>query len=349
MSRAKKSQPKNPSTPRRKTRVTIHDVAAAADVSIYTVSRVMNNLPGVNPETREKVLEVCRRMKMRPRPVARRKHFALVIPDAGSYKPGGYVTSMVFNLLNQLSLRGLGLSLFSDSQVPELSRQLHDGVFAMTWSEDSIDALASMESTPVVVINRFSLAPRFHVVGWDHEAEGRAVADYFINRGHSRLAFVAPPPATRNSTLSRLKGYQARCTESGISPDPGLVEILESPSQLVGALGRLVDRKADAIYFPGQEKLGIEALHILQRILKVRVPQDISVIGGENQGWSYLFDPPLTTVDAPLEKLAARCVDHMLGLLEHRSSETAELFIDTPIIERRSVADRRNSQASVVS
>ncbi len=323
-------------------RVTIHDVAAEAKVSIYTVSRVMNNLPGVNPETREKVLEVCRRTKIRPRPLARRKHFALVIPNAGKYMPGGYVTTMVFELLNQISIRGLGLSLFSDSQVSKLSRQLYDGIFAMTWDEESVEALAAMESTPVVVINRFSLAPRFHVVGWDHEAEGRAVAEYFLQRGHTRLAFVALPPATRQSTASRLLGYQKRCRKAGVAADPDCVEILESSAQLVGALGRLIEKRVDAIYFPGQERLGIEALYILQKLLKVRVPEDISIIGGENQGWSYLFDPPLTTVDAPCEQLASRCVDHMLELLDNHAPKQAEILIGTPIIERKSVRDRRD-------
>lgn len=321
-------------------KVTIHDVAREADVSIYTVSRTLNNVPGVNPETREKVLEICRRLGMRPRPVARRNHFALVIPDSRAYEPGSYVPMLSFQMLTEVSSRGMGLTLFTESQVRTLSRLLFDGIFLMSADKDTADALTAIEGTPVVVINRFSLADRFHVVGWDHKSEGATVADYLIARGHKRLAFIAEPPASRHSTQSRLAGYRERIQAAGLVHTPGLVELLESREQLVGALGRIVEQRADAIYIPGQGKLGPEALNIVQRILKLRVPDDISIVSGEHPGWSSLFDPPLTTVDAPFEQLARTSVNHMLSLMEHKPTQNTELLLETPVIERKSVRER---------
>ena len=330
-----------PSRTRRSSKkVTIHDVAREADVSIYTVSRTLNNVPGVNPETREKVLEICRRLGMRPRPVARRNHFALVIPDARNYEPGSYIPMLSFQMLTEVSSRGMGLTLFTESQVKTLSRLLFDGIFLTSADPDTAATLSEIEGTPVVVINRFSLADRFHVVGWDHKSEGGTVADYLISRGHKRLAFVAEPPGSRHSTQSRLAGYRERCQAAGLQLLPSLVELLETREQLVGALGRILEQKADAIYIPGQGKLGPEAVNIIQRILKVHVPEDISIVSGEHPGWSSLFDPPLTTVDAPFEKLARTSVDHMLSLIEKRPTATTELLLETPIIERKSVRER---------
>lgn len=322
-------------------KVTIHDVAREADVSIYTVSRTLNNVPGVNPETREKVLEICRRMGMRPRPVAKRLHFALVIPDSVNYDPGSYIPMLSFQMLTELSNRGMGLTLFTEGKVKDLSRLLFDGVFSMAWANQSLQTLAEIDGTPIVVINRFSFADRFHVVGWDHKAEGSTVADFLLQRGHKRLAFVAEPPAQRHSTQSRLAGYRERCLASGIGFDNHLVELLESRDQLAGALSRLVNRGADAIYAPGQGKLGPESLQILQSILRVKVPEQISIVGGEHPGWTSLFDPPMTTVDAPLEQLARRSVDHMLDLIAQRPTEPTEILLATPIIDRKSVMDRR--------
>lgn len=333
--------PKTPRSSKAKKKVTIHDVAREAEVSIYTVSRTLNNVPGVNPETREKVLEICRRLGVRPRPVSKRLHFALVIPEAGSYEPGSYIPMISFQMLTELSNRGMGLTLFTDNTVKNLSRLLFDGIFSVSGETSTAEILESVDSTPVVVINRFSLANRFHVVGWDHRAEGSTVADYLLSRGHKRLAFVAEPPASRHSTQSRLAGYRDRCAFEGVALDPHLVELLETRDQLVAALSRIVKRGADAIYLPAQGKLGPEALNIVQHILGVRVPEQLSIVGGEHAGWSSLFDPPLTTVDAPIGQLAQRSVDHMLDLIEKRPTEPTEVLLATPIIERKSVIDRR--------
>jgi DNA-binding LacI/PurR family transcriptional regulator len=329
------SSRKSPRTSKKK--ATIHDVAAAAGVSIYAVSRAMNNKTGVNPETRELVLRESRRLGFRPRRVVQRGHFAIIIPDRGRFLPGGYVSNVVFELLNEVSIRGLSLSLYNDSEFDVMSRQVFDGLFVLSWSQQTIDRLATISDTPIVVINRFSLADRYHVVGWDHEAEGRAVAKYLLARGHRSAAFVAPPPAIAHSTRSRLRGFRAEFAAAGFPLPEHLAEILDSSDQLASALARVRERGAAAIYFPGQDRLGIEALRILQRVLGLRVPDDISVVAGENPGWSALMDPPLTTVDAPLELLARHCVDHMIKLIEHRAPEPTEVLIATPIIERMTV------------
>jgi LacI family transcriptional regulator len=82
-------------------------------------------------------------------------------------------------------------------------------------------------------------------------------------------------------------------------------------------------------------------MQALQSILKVKVPEEVSIVGGEHAGWSPLFDPPMTTVDAPLEQLARRSVDHMLEMISHRPTKPSEVLLATPIIERKSVMDRR--------
>jgi hypothetical protein len=117
--------------------------------------------------------------------------------------------------------------------------------------------------------------------------------------------------------------------------------LLESRGQLALALSRIVASGADAIYAPAQGRLGPEVAQILQSSLKVRIPGDISLVCGEHPGWSSLFTPPLTTVDAPLELLARRSVDHLLALIEKRATAPTEILLDTPIIERKSVCDRR--------
>jgi DNA-binding LacI/PurR family transcriptional regulator len=329
------------SSPRQHPRATIHDIARQAGVSIYTVSRTLNNVPGVNPETRERVLDLCRQFNMRPRPGARCKHFALVIQKKDRTNATGYTAMLAFQLLAEVSARKMALSLFTEDDCETLQRMLFDGIFAVTWDEPTIAMLSGLKKTPIVVINRFSLASRFHVVGWDHETEGRTVAEYLLALGHKRLAFVAEPPAHWQSTQSRLASFRAACAAARRPLEASRVELLESREQLALALARIVASGADAIYAPGQGRLGPEVAQILQCSLNVRLPKDVSLVCGEHSGWSSLFTPPLTTVDAPLELLARRSVDHLLALIDKRPAAPMEILLDTPIIERKSVCDRR--------
>ncbi|MDR1009737.1 MAG: LacI family transcriptional regulator [Opitutaceae bacterium] len=339
----KKSPPKPKA--RARVRVTIHDVARQAGVSIYTVSRTLNNVPGVNPETRERVLDLCRQLNMRPRPVAKRKHFALVIQKKDRADPAGYTAMLAFQLLAEVSARQMALSLFTEDDCETLQRMLFDGILAVTWDDPTIEMLSTLKETPIVVLNRFSLTSRFHVVGWDHTAEGRTVAEYLLGLGHKRLAFVAEPPAHWQSTQNRLASYRAACDVARHPLKSNRIELLETRGQLALALSRIMASGADAIYAPAQGRLGPEVAQILQCSLKVRIPEDISLVCGEHSGWSSLFTPPLTTVDAPLELLARRSVDHLLALIDKRPAAPAEVLLDTPIIERKSVCDRRGRQS----
>lgn len=323
-------------------RPTIHDVAKMAGVTIYTVSRTLNNAVGVNPETRERVLEICRQLGMRPRVPTQRRHFALVVHNDDRNLSPSYTGMVAFELLADVSSRGMGLSLFTDDQVAEMSRQIFDGVFALTWSERSLAALGELATTPLVVINRFGFAPRFHVVGWDHHEEGRNVAEYLLRLGHQRLAMVTEPAVDAHSAKSRVAGFREQALKSGLSPHALSIELLESRSQLAAALDRVLAFKADALYVPGQGMLGPEAAEILQHVLKVRIPEQLSIIVGEHAGWSAVFCPPLTAVAAPLRQLAMRSVDHMLNLVEHHRTKPVEVLVETPIIERKSVLDRRD-------
>jgi LacI family transcriptional regulator len=341
MAKSSRARPKS-------TKVTIHDVAREAEVSIYAVSRALNDLAGVNPETRERILQVSRKLGFRSRQDVRPTQFALVIPDPKTFPQGGYVTNVSFHLMLACSAQGVGLSLFTDTQLDILSRRVFDGIFILTWDENSIEQLQKISDTPKLAINRFSLADRFHVVGWDHVSEGRTVAEYLLQRGHQRLGMIALR-AGFHSTQSRLKGFRDAHEDAGQPLLPEAVEIIENHSQLVNALSRMFDLDVDGLYIPGQDRLGIEALHQAQKVFRRKIPQEVSILTGENPDWSELFNPPLTTVGAPFELLTQHCLNHMMSLIENRPTVPSEVLIATPIIERKTVLDRRTAVAEARS
>lgn len=331
--------PRPTKTRARKKRVTVQEIARQADVSIGTVSRALNNAAGVDPETRERVLTLSRRLGVRPRRSGGLLHVAMIVTDRRDSMPGGYAPSILYELVHELAARDIAMTLIPESDVEKISRHIYDGVLSAAWNPRVWEELDRLTHTPVVLLNRFEMADRFHVVGWDHVAEGRAVAEYLISQGHERPAFVAISDANFSSKR-RLEGFRDGCTKAGIGLPEERIEMLDSRSLLFAAIKRVVDHRADCIFLPGQNLFAAEALSVLNAI-GLRVPADISIVGGENPVWSELLNPPLTTIESPLRELAVLAVDHLLALVEKRKAGPTEVLLATRIIERKSVRSRR--------
>lgn len=322
-------------------RATIFDIAREADVSTGTVSRALNNSDDIRAETREKVLAISRRLGMRRRSSIKRSHFAILIPARSQQIPRPPVDLFVHDLTIELSLRGCALSIFSEVQVDSLRRNIFDGVFSVNWHPVALEALLGMQDTPVIILNRFQDHGKMNVVGWDHVAEGRIVAEYLFKRGHRRIAFLTPHAMNREANLLRLRGLREAAETAGHPIDEGYIEMLEEGSPLYAALQRLVARKADAVFVPGHGRHSMEVINLLQGGMGLRVPDDISVIGGESPGWSLLTNPPMTAVRVPYELIAAQAVNLMMELIGRKGPQSpVERLLDVELIERKSVRDR---------
>jgi LacI family transcriptional regulator len=330
----------NPSKAKRTKRFTIYDIAREAKVSTGTVSRALNNSDDVNIETRELVLGISRRMGVRPRATVKRTHLAVIVPARDQVIPGSFVDTFIYELLHELSIRGCALTAFTELQIDNLNRWIFDGVFCLNWQPRVVETLAQLRDTPVVAINRFQDQGRFHLVGWDHWSEGRVVAEHFLQRGHRRLAMVSPHPTNSEANIIRLKGFCEAAAAAGYPVNDEFVELLEDGSPLYSALQRVIGRGADAIFIPGQGRHAIEAMAILQNLMKVRVPEDVSLIGGESPGWSTIANPPLTTVHVSLSEVAKQAMEMMHEVIAKKPRQMAERRIAATILERKSVRNR---------
>jgi len=184
----------------------------------------------------------------------------------------------------------------------------------------------------------------YNVVGWDHVAEGKKVGRYLLERGHERIAFMTQHPSNKRANKMRLQGLQEATSEAGFPIDEERVEMLESGSPVYQALQRIVESGADSIYIPGHSRYAIETMNILQTIMNIKVPKQISVIGEENPWWALIASPPLTAVSVPYEKIAVQAVDLMQNLIaEGKRSDPVKKVLDVSIIERKSVCNRRGS------
>ncbi len=288
---------------------TIRDVAARADVSVATVSHVINNTRYVTPELRERVLAAMHELDYEPNLVARGLRsnrtnlVALVIPDISNpYFPElargvqdvanqqGYVT-VLGNTDRDTSQERRILSI--------LSRQRVEGIIlnpAGVTAEELLPIQAG--GVPIVIFGHQIAHPAFDTVMIDDCQASRDIVNHLIARGHRLIAHLGSPRP--NSGRLRYEGYAQALQEHGLTPHPDLVT--EGPWTQTGgyaAMNTLLQRRPlPTAVFAANDLMAIGAMLAIHAA-KLRIPDDIAVAGFDNIDQATCVTPALTTVHQP--------------------------------------------------
>ncbi|NDV61476.1 LacI family transcriptional regulator [Puniceicoccales bacterium CK1056] len=318
----------------KKSRPTIYDLAEMAGVSTGTVSRALNNRPMVSAETRERILDMAHRIGLKPQAAVRIHQIAIISEPTYRDHVVGYAAAMTANISLALAKKGVGIIVPSDPRTL-LSGSFFDGIIAVTWGPELKDFLKEMESrVPVVYLDNFAADSRQYVVSSDHYASGFQAAKLFLERGRKRLA-IATHKA--DPMQERLRGFRDGINQFGGTADERLLALAPAGESLYSIVSRLVRQKADAVFVPGVSMEVIEALHVIKNVMRLRIPEDLAVIGGENEKISKFLTPPLTAIDEPIKKMAEAATDMVLALSEGQKVPTRQVLFPVELIERESV------------
>lgn len=320
-------------SPRKK--ATIYDLARLADVSPGTVSRVLNNRDKVKAATRDRVLRAAKELNLKPQVSVRTRQIAILSEPTFTDRIEGYAATLTAHLAFAFSRRNIGVILPSNP-IEQLPGSFLDGVIAVTFDKQLESMLRELETRmPIVYMDKFDADSREYVVRSDHFNAGYLAAKHFIARGRRAPAFFG---AHNRPFVERLKGFQKALADAGIEADERL-QLLAGPDMgRASAITRLVRSGADSIYVPGTSFQAMECLHLLTYVMGLKVPQDISIIGGENEGISTLQNPPLTTIEEPLKDMAEQAMEMIDRLTTGGRVAPRQVTLPVRLIERDSVA-----------
>jgi LacI family transcriptional regulator len=315
---------------------TIYDLARIAGVSPGTVSRVLNNRDKVKPETRERVLRAANALNLKPQASVRFRQIAILSEPTFPDRIEGYAATLTAHLSFAFARRNIGVVLPSNpfEQLPVL---FLDGLIAVTFDKPLKALLAKLESRMhVAYMDKFDLGPSEYAICSDHFNSGYLAAKHFIAHGKRRLGFLG---GNNNAPfIERLKGFRQALTEADISFDERLHVLIGPETSHVSAITRIVRAEADSIYVPGTSFQAMECLHILTYVMGIKVPETISLIGGENEGISALQNPPLTTIEEPLREMAEQAATMLDQLTAGKRVANRQVILPVRLIERDSVA-----------
>ena len=315
-------------------KATIYDLARLANVSPGTVSRVLNNRDRVKAETRDRVLRAAAELNLKPQASVRNREMVILSEPTYPDRFGGYSATLTAHLSYAFSRRNIGVLLPLNPLV-ELPTKFFDGVVVVTQDKALRKLVAELEKRmPVIHIDKFPVDPTEYIVCSDHYTAGYMAARHFIDRGKRKPAFLG---GDYPAFAERLRGFKKALSEANLPIDEQRASLFGPESNHVSVITRIVRAGADSIYAPGSSFEALECLHILSYVMGLKIPQDISLIGGENERVSSLMNPPLTTIEEPLRDMAEQVVGMLDILTEGKAVAQRNVMLPVRLIDRNSV------------
>jgi DNA-binding LacI/PurR family transcriptional regulator len=312
----------------------IYDLAEQTGVSASTVSRVLNGRYGIGDATRQKVLLAARAAGFRPRMTARNLTIALVIDRSQFASFGGFVSTLINDLVKVLSRHDVAVELITERSFSRLRGRLVDGVLAMAWDDATLDELLALPDIPVVTLNRMD-APSLSAVASDHRQQGEMAANFFQAHGHRRLAMISEERGNWGSQ-QRAEGFTAALKQHGLDINDECIQFTDH-QPMYGVLRRLVAGWHPTGIFVAGEDMGLEASYIVRQVLGLKIPEDISLIGMESAKVSQFLFPPMTTLCQPMELLAEKAMEVLLAQISASEKAPVQVMLENTLIERESV------------
>ncbi|MBV2208570.1 MAG: LacI family DNA-binding transcriptional regulator [Thermomonas sp.] len=336
---------------------TIKDVAARAEVSLKTVSRVINDEPGVHAHTRDKVRHAIALLGYQPDPSARSLRSAqsyalgLLYDNPNPY----YVIALQQGVLSVCRESGYGLQIHPcDASSPQLvseivtlvrNARLAGIVLAPPMSEDQllVDALLA-NGVRLVRIVSASSDPQAGgaCVYVDDRDAAYAITEHLIQLGHQRIGFLWGGKS-HGSSWERYKGYTDALNDYGITLDPELIGegdyAFDDGFRGARRLLQLKDRPT-AIFGSNDEiAAGVLAA---ARSGGLNVPYDLSIAGFEDSPFSKQSWPALTTAKQATEEIARHATRRLLSLIrEQPEGPQANQGFSPELVVRASTAPPR--------
>lgn len=334
--------------------VTLRDVARQAGVSAKTVSRVVNDDPAVNAETRDAILAVIRRLDYVPDHAAR-------MMRAGTSSVVGLMTDVVATTPYSVDIvRGAQDALRRDRRTlliantegdADLERDVWrmfrahkvSGVVYATMYHRPLDLGDPEFGGAIVLANCFSPRGRFPAIVPDDERGGYTQAAHLLALGHRRIGIVSLNPVLRASVL-RGAGFRTAFAEVGVPFDPeldrpGFVGPIESERIVAYEAGRDLLSRPDrpTAIICGNDKIAMQ-IYAAAASLGLSIPQDLSVMGYDDMTViAETLRPALTTVGLPYFEIGRRAIETLsAGTPGAKAGIEPPVLVPCPLVERQS-------------
>src|SRR4030081_1079738 len=330
-------------------------IAKEAGVSTTTVSKVLNELPGVGASTRVRVQGLIEEHGYVQNHAARhlRNGHSDLVGLVIMRLEGGYDLGIMHGIQDALEESGYRLVVFSTNEneaserlwLRRLLDQSTDGVLLLLPFEQLglADTLMAQGIPFVAIGDRNEPTTAFPTIGSTIWLGGYSATEYLVSLGHRRIGIITFPLHLTTSR-ARLAGYREALERAGIPIDPAL--ICEGTYLLGDGVEQtryLLDLpNPPTAIFAGNDAQAAGVYQVLYE-RGIRVPDQMSVIGFDDVTYTAQMSPPLTTIHQPLVEIGKMAVNILLRLIAGEQLESNHLELSTSLAVRKSCAPPRSS------
>lgn len=310
---------------------TIKDVAKAAQVSVATVSRVLNDDPKVKPETKEKVKAIIEELNYTPNLLGRNlrrsytKNILVLLPTLSNT----FYATIIKGIRQGVAQEGYNVMVGVTDLNPEIERQnirlletkLVDGIifFAPQISKAELEEVE--RQYPIVQCSEYIQGSKVSWVSIDNQQAAYDAVEYLIKLGHTKIAMITSKKKYTSSYL-REKGFKAALKEKHISiPTDYLYRTDYTPSSGTEAAHHLLSLKEPpTALFTIADSMAVGVIRGIEDLGK-KVGKDVDVIGFDNTFISKIYNPTLTTISQPRFEMGEKAAELLLHKMKdiHRA------------------------------
>lgn len=329
---------------------TLKEIAQAAGVSMATVSNVINgNYNKVSSDTVARIQAIIQASGYVPNQAARslaqrESHVIAVIVQAQEGENifrNPYTAEYVGALTVELYRNGYYPLIRFTNDFREVENDLRGwnvagAIFNGSYSRQ-LQRIHSLPAIPTVFTDCYFCIPGINHVGVDDDAGGRLAGEYLGQMGHRRAAFIANHLDESEVDQHRLQGFRAGLQKFG-------VDILEEnifPSPLTAVDEALISHtlkkeNAPTAFFCTSDRVAVQLIQTLNK-LRIRIPEDVSVIGFDNMSIAEITYPPLTTLAQDIPEKAHLVVDMLVRHIKKKTLPPERTLLGVWLVERESV------------
>lgn len=328
---------------------TVRDVASKANVSVATISRIINNKGGYSKETEKKVLKVIEEMGYEINAVARglatknTNIIGVLIPDAATS-----VFGEVLNGVEDIARKnGYSVLMCNTGDNGErafeyikvlTSNQVAGLIYTSSPLFDECYELINKMNIPSILALTISYKYQVPYVKVDDRQASYAAMKYLIERGHTKIALISGNQDDIIAAIPRKEGYLQALSDYGLNINEKLIVYGDFTYESgVNCMEKLLDSGEEfSAVFAQSDDMAVGALNVAH-YRDIKVPDEISFIGYDNTKISTMSYPNLTTVAQPLFQLGQKATKNLLKVMS--GEKVGSSILPYQIMERSSVKE----------
>jgi len=331
--------------------VTMQDIASQLGITKVSVSKAINNQPGVSEELKRQILETSYKLGYKKNGLRKEftdvKKFGFLVPKRFFLENDNFYTVIYYYMTRECEKKNINLHLFIIDPVDEKELTLPfsfkeynlNGVFFVGEIGASYINLIKNLVFPIVIIDFYNPHLTEDCVITDNFYAGYMATTNLIDKGHYNIGFVGNPGYS-TSVMDRFYGYRKALSENELeytkewnisNNDVSGIYTLEHP---------LPDPMPTAFVC----HCDMAAYYLMLKLQSkgISVPDQVSLVSFDNTKLSQKCYPPLTTIDINKRNIAHKALQQLLWKMEHPAAEMQRVLLNTHLIERGSTKKLHN-------